>query len=153
MLGECGFGIALWSLCGRFSLWPFRIYAALITVKDSSVKSEYEVVQTNHCGKIWTKPVRHCPAPYFQSIDRNVSKCTITKLSSIRIRDSISCLDYRILRQANQSQCRTRQEKPRSQFRLSTSATTSQFQFRRRCQLRLNIPTRGVHARRQRSVS
>jgi len=23
LLGECGFGIALWSLCGRFSLWPF----------------------------------------------------------------------------------------------------------------------------------
>jgi len=29
LLGECGFGIALWSLCGRFSLWPFWIVAVL----------------------------------------------------------------------------------------------------------------------------
>ena len=27
--GECGFGIALWSLWGRFSLWPFWIVAVL----------------------------------------------------------------------------------------------------------------------------
>jgi len=26
LLGECGFGITLWSLCGRFSLWPFWMY-------------------------------------------------------------------------------------------------------------------------------
>jgi len=26
LLGECDFGIALWSLCGRFSLWPFWMY-------------------------------------------------------------------------------------------------------------------------------
>ena len=30
-LGECaGFGIALWSLWGRFSLWPFWIVAVLV---------------------------------------------------------------------------------------------------------------------------
>ena len=29
LLGECGFDITLWSLCGHFSLWPFWFVAVL----------------------------------------------------------------------------------------------------------------------------
>jgi len=76
LVSLCGRFVAV-LVCGRFGLllclWPFWMYAALITVKDSSVKSEYEVVQTNHerrtVGKYGQNPsVIVLPRIFSQSI-------------------------------------------------------------------------------------
>jgi len=56
-LGECGFGIALWSLWGSFSLWPFWMYAQFTAKTLREGKESALTLALQYSWVIWSTSV------------------------------------------------------------------------------------------------
>ena len=55
--GECGFGIALWSLWGSFSLWPFWMYAQFTAKTLREGKESALTLALQYSWVIWSTSV------------------------------------------------------------------------------------------------